>query len=373
MLTLLDPETGSPLEAAGPHLLVSEEGGLWPMVAGIAWLRVGRDELRAEVTGLLQAGKEEEALVALLRDQDDFCPTPPPSASAVRRLLADEEASFRAAMAALAYGRVGSYFAHRWSAPTYLSGLAVMGMVAEEGVPLVEIACGTGQLIAEAAKRGFATFASDVVFSKCWLGKRYISPDTVFVCCDAVSGSPPFRFEGKTNVFCHDAFYFFPDKKSALGRMRGLAGGGRVGIGHAHTDKDPTGIAGTPLPLSGYKALTPEAVFFDDAELTSAIAEDRHPAPCTAAAEAVSFIEGGLPLSPSRFALPLEGTLQRNPLLKEENGTYRPEWPDEGFASEYRHAAYLSGRGSLPQGGSGLSGHESEARRRLLLDLPERW
>ncbi|MCQ8184663.1 class I SAM-dependent methyltransferase [Parvularcula maris] len=373
MLNLFDPDTGSPLSYREANLLCSAEGKLWPVIEGIPWLRTNREEMRLEATSLIEAGRIEDATLTLLRDQDDFCPTPPPSHEDVRAMLNDREATFRSSMEALAYGRVASYFAHRWSAPTYLSGLALMAMVAEPGVPLIEVACGTGQLIAEAAKRGFATYASDVVFSKCWLGKKFISSETSFICCDAVSGSPPLRIEGQGSVFCHDAFYFFPDKQASLDGMRLLADGGRVGIGHAHTDTDPTGIAGTPLPIADYKALSPGASFFSDDVLTDAIIGNHQPEEGAEEADAVSFVEGGAPLDALRFALPAAAALRRNPLLREREGTYGPHWPDEGFAAEYAGAGYLSGEGTLPADGALLSQHHHAARHRLLLDLPERW
>jgi hypothetical protein len=286
-------------------------------------------------------------------------------------MLKDESATFRSAMDALAFGRVATYFAHRWSAPTFLSGLSVMGMVARTGSPMIEIACGTGQLLREAANAGFTTVGADVVFAKCWLGHRFISPDTQFVCCDGAKGAPAFCTDEPSSVFCHDAFYFFPDKSAALDGMRQLANGGSVGIGHAHTDKDDTGIAGTPLPLEAYQTLSPNGVFFDDAELAKALIDNCRPSVSLDSPGAVSFVEGEMG-DADRFGLP-RGRLRTNPLLKQHDGQFSPVWPDDRFAHEYKEAAYLFGEGEMPTPSLPPRLVEVAARKRQLLDLPERW
>lgn len=64
-------------------------------------------------------------MVDLLRKQDRWARTPPPSEQAVQQLVDTPPATLREAMQLLNYGPVADYFAYRWSDPTYLSGLAL--------------------------------------------------------------------------------------------------------------------------------------------------------------------------------------------------------------------------------------------------------
>lgn len=380
-MKVLSPRTGRSLTPDGEGVL-TDGTDHWPVIDGIPYLRAGRDPLVAECVGLLRHGEARRALILLLRDQDDFATTPPPDEDAVADLLDDPATTFRDAMAALAYGRVADYFAHRWSAPTFLSGLSLMGLVARDGRPLIEVACGTGQLLAEAARHGVSTAGIDVVFSKAWLGKHYVSPQSLFVVADAVvSEHAVVDAGGPASVFCHDAFYFFPDKPRALAGMADLSRGGAVAIGHAHTPADDTGVAGSPIgPEATAAMLLSGAVFFDDRDLTTALLEGMPPRakPVSALldAGAIAFMtrapEGWVDFS----VLPPATPLRVNPLLRQKDeGGWEPDWPHPSFAHEYRMADYLSatdGRlAALAE--AGPAARRDAVRRRHLLALPERW
>ena len=69
--------------------------------------------------------------------------------------------------------------------------------------------------------------------------------------------------------------------------------------------------------------------------------------------------------------------LRLNPLLTRDSGRLRPAWPTPAFAREYANATYLEI--DLPREDQ-LSGRVGDdpltddlARRRILLNLPERW
>src|SRR3712207_1802810 len=107
-----------------------------PVVDGIPFARAGRDELRAEVTGLLAAGEVDRARVALLADADDWWTEPPPPPEQLARVPA--ATTLREAMELLGMGRVADYFTHRWSDPTHLAGLALLQQHWPGGRPVVD-------------------------------------------------------------------------------------------------------------------------------------------------------------------------------------------------------------------------------------------
>ena len=125
-------------------------GERWPVVDGIAFLRADRRALADAALAALDAGDEETACVILLADQDGWAATPPPD-EASRRRVVRERASLRfcEAMALLAFGPVQAYFAHRWSDPTFLSGLALAEAHWHAPSSIVELACGAGHFLRE--------------------------------------------------------------------------------------------------------------------------------------------------------------------------------------------------------------------------------
>ena len=89
--SLVSPVTGAPLTPDTDHSLAAS-GERWPVVEGIPYLRVGRDEQVRETLALLDSGRHDEALVRLLADQDDWWTGPPADEAALRRLVRDRNA-----------------------------------------------------------------------------------------------------------------------------------------------------------------------------------------------------------------------------------------------------------------------------------------
>ena len=333
-----------------------------PVVDGIPFARAGRDELRAEVADLLAAGEVDRARVALLADADDWWTEPPPPPEQLARVPA--AATLREAMALLGMGRVADYFAHRWSDPTHLAGLALLQQHWPGGRPVVDVACGIGTHLRELARRGCPDLVGvDVVWAKLWLARRFVCPEARYVCAD-VTSAPDLDVRTPAYVLCHDAFYFLRDKPAAAAAMRALAGdGGTVVVGHAHV-ADPHG---EPLTPEGYAGVLGTDLLYDDAELTEALLAGRPPSAAPAAqlhdSEAVDLVAGD-PCSPAPVDLgePLP-PLRPNPLYAD--GELR--WPSERYAGEYGpRSAYLPARWPDPL-------PADAARRRLLVDLPEQW
>ena len=370
---LRSPVTGQPL-APGGHALTAP-GERWPVIDGIAFLRADRRALADDALAALDDGDPETALMLLLGDQDGWARTPPPSEAARREAIRRCDAlSFRAAMELLAFGPVGTYFAHRWSDPTFLSGLALAQSHWPAPRRVFELACGAGHFLRAFAGQAEAVAGGDLVFAKLWLARRFVAPAAELVCFDAAA---PWPLEDASAdlVFCHDAFYFLPNKAHVAAEMRRVAP--IVLVGHAHNALVETLSSGAPLDPAGYAALFPGCTLYDDREMTAALIEGRMPRAVSADglrdAPAVTLASGiatGLAAGP--LTMPAPGVpLRRNPLY--DRG--RIAWPSERYRTEYGSlATYPS---SMDAPASALAGADAQvdamARNRVLLDLPERW
>jgi SAM-dependent methyltransferase len=266
-------------------------------------------------------------------------------------------------MGLLGMGRVADYFAHRWSDPTYLSGLALLQQHWPADRPVVEVACGAGHFLRELTSRGLHDLVGvDVVWAKLWLAQRFVCPEARYVCAD-VTALPDLGVAAPAYVLCHDALYFVPDKAAACQALRELAGpGGTVVVGHAHV-ADPHGA---PVPAAEYARLLGTVLAYDDDELTRSLLERRPPVPDEPSllerSEAVGLVAGD-PLSPVPLDLGVPvGPLRLNPLYRHGVLT----WPSERYEREYGpRSTYLPVRAEpLPA---------DAARRRVLVDLPEHW
>jgi len=388
--SLFSPVCGLPLQASGPFRLVCD-GEVWPVIEGIPFLRADRIDMARDAVGRIEAGDILGATALLLTDQDGYAPDPPPPIEDCAGLVRDVASlTFRMAMQRLAFGRVADYFAHRWSDPTYISGLALFaetGDLAPHG-PVLELASGTGHFLRAFALAGIEAAGADLVFAKLWLARRFICPQARLTCFDA-SAPWPFAAGMFATLFCHDAFYFLPDKPEIAVRMRRVVRkGGSIAIGHAHNASVDNHSKGDPLTVDGYAALLPGARLFDDRELTLAFAEARPPraaeAATLASVPALSMVwhDGGRPgaAQPTRhgFGTEAAGTqLRRNPLYEPQDGAEaaRIAWPSPRYQQEYAGLATYPDAWSGPAHIAADDRAETLAllRRRIYLDLPARW
>lgn len=381
---MVSPITGEPLEPDGEHLLRDRAGVRWPVIDDIAWLRVGRDDLREQAVERLTAGDVKAARRLLLTDTDDWWTGELPAYDALDAVV--RAPSLRAAMAGLSMGRVADYFAHRWSDPTYLASLALLQAHWPGDRPVVEVGCGVGAHLRELAIRGVTNLTGvDVVFAKLWLARHFVVPaQTGLVCADVSVADVPLLSSG-AYVLCLDTLYFLRDKPAAVARLAALAErGGTVAVGHAHNALTDNLSPGEPLTPEGYAALLPGALLYDDDVLTRSLLLDLVPpaqqAHALSGAEAVALIAGapGRPF-PSSLAVPPAGRpLRLNPLYGDD-GVRR--WPSERWAAEYAgRATYLPERIDVGDDvlASAASGERDAtidrlARHRVLLDLPALW
>ena len=383
---LRSPVTGAALVPDGPALLGDRDGRRWPVVDGIPFLRVGREDLAAEVAGRLAAGDAETALVLLLADQDDWWTGPTPDPAALRDLVRGRDRlSLRAAMDLLAFDRVGHYFAHRWSDPTFLAGLALLEAHWRPAESAFELACGIGHYGRELARRGLGFTGGDVVFSKLWLARHWLLPPEAELVCFDAAALWPMAGNRYDLVLNHDAFYFLEPKPLVLERLRALvAPGGRLAVSHIHNSGADNLSAGRSVSAADMARLFPEGAVYDDAELTRALVEARAPRSAgpadLAAVEAFSVEDRAAGTIPhplvSGLALPPpDRALRLNPLYAADRGGVTVRWPSRRYEAEYgaratypRHLDRAVHR-ALRDGG----GPPEHVRRRTLVDLPERW
>lgn len=371
-MNLRSPVTGQVLRQADYALFAENER--WPIVDGIAFLRADRRDLANAALMALDAGDSETALVLLLGDQDGWARTPPPSEDARREVVRNTGSlSFRDAMHLLAFGPVGTYFAHRWSDPTFLSGLALAQAHWGTGGRVVELACGAGHYLRAFAGHASEVIGCDLVFAKLWLARHYVAPDATLLCFDAAAPWP-LANNSADILFCHDAFYFLPDKPHVAAEMQRVSP--QVLVGHMHNLLVDNLSSGAPLDPAGYAALFPGSILFDDQEMTAALIESRVPRASAdlAAAAAVALASGA---GAARIASgpltspPVGAPLRRNPLYVDGSIA----WPSPRYATEYGALATYPIVTDAPE--QARAGDDAVidalAHRRVLVDLPERW
>ena len=178
-------------------------------------------------------------------------------------------------------------------------------------------------------------------------------------------------------MFCHDAFYFLPDKPHVAAEMRRVSAG-PVLVGHAHNALVDNLSAGSPLPPAEYAALFGAPLLYDDLELTRALVEARAP---RAGAAGRAGAGGGGFAGAGRVAAAGDragwrcrragAALRRNPLYSGDMIL----WPSDRYQKEYGALATYPLEATGPERAVAGSGPEVDelARRRVLLDLPASW
>ena len=397
---LKSPLSGVKLKIDSAHSL-TDGAARFPVVENIPFLRSGRDDLCAQVLNRLDAGDKQSALVLLLQDRDDWASGEPPTAHDLQPLFDGENLNLREAMKCLKYGAVADYFAYRWSDPTFLSGLALL----ENHLPasadnVFELCCGIGHYLREFDLRSIAATGADVVFSKLWLARKFVAPNAKLICFDA-NYDFPFAQNAFDAAFCHDAFYFLPQKPRVASELKRTTSGAIL-IGHAHNSEAANFSSGAAVSVKEYAAMFENATLYDDAELTAALIENREPAAQTIeelkTVEAINVAyqtKGKSEIEPENggqwmqsFVMPTaRRKVQLNPLLIDTKGCTetKPLFPTERYKSEYAKLStylYLSEseveklksiRRETGDGWTSDAKFLNFLRRRVLLDLPENW
>lgn len=371
---LRSPLTGRTLVQDTPYSLAAP-GERWPIVDGIPYLRVESEGLVAVALDHLDAGCPDDALVALLTDQDGWWTGPATDLGELKRLVRERDTlSLRDAMALLRMGPVADYFAHRWVDPTYLAGLSLIEAHWAAPATAFELACGIGHYLRELTRAGTACLGADVVFAKCWLAKHWVAPEADYVVFDA-GAAWPIAGRSFDLVMCQDAFYFLPEQAEVAARLRAATdAGGTMLVGHIHNADYWNGSKGPARTWGEWAALFPEAAVYDEAALLHALLVAGTPS-------AVGWhddreVEAWSVAEPSRPALrvidglaipPAGARLRPNPLIGDAKGHDEVDWPSHRWRDEY-------GRGCFWANHDDELGFTADpVRLRRVVDLPERW
>jgi SAM-dependent methyltransferase len=376
---LHSPETGEPLKLDTPHSLrEARSGARWPVIDGIPYLRTNRAELVAQTLKLLDAGERDFALEGLLADQDDWWTGPPADPLDLHELVRERDhRSLRDAVRLLGWGRVGDYFLHRWTDPTFLAGLTLIEAHWNDPVCVFEFACGIGQYLREFQTRGVKVAGADVVFAKLWVARHWVVGKSAhLVCFDAGSAHWPIPGAPVDLVLCNDAFYFLDRKAEVLECLRQNAGDdGWIALSHIHNSDRPGFSAGRAVSAAEIDDFVPDGLVYDPSP--------RNPHDLTGV-EAFSVVAGpGMRPAPRAvldgIAVPRPGRrLRLNPLYApDESGRYIIRWPSERYEAEYAgRATYpptFEGPDTLDWQGDADAPEAAQVRDRVYVDLPERW
>lgn len=368
MIRYRSPLSGRPLNRDTAHSLSDGAGERWPVIDDIAYLRAGSEELAAGALAKLDAGDQAAALELLLAENDRWWTEPSPRADQLRQLIAQRDhLSLREAMTLLGWGRVGDYFAHRWSDPTYVAGLSLLDAHWTEPRTAFELACGIGHYLRALGQVGVRCIGADLVFAKLWVARHWVAPKSELVCFDADQRWP--IVVDVDLAFCHDAFYFMADKTLVAEELSRAAP--EVALAHVHNRQHPNLSGGHGMTLQELRILFPAATIYADEELTAAGTEQRAPVPTQSAeTEAFGVVVGAPRSAPGPLTLPPTGArLRRNPLCRGGLAVF----PSERYSTEYGGRITFSCSPDVPDTAVMAPEWADAARRRDLVDLPERW
>jgi uncharacterized protein YbaR (Trm112 family)/SAM-dependent methyltransferase len=273
-LTLVDNQA---LERAGDRI---ESGVLgcdccaFPVVAGIPVLIA--DDTTREAMHQLEAGERERALLTLLGVDDA-------RATSFRSLMRQPRPTYRGALTILSLDAEADCFLYRFSDPTFLMIEAlIMGLEQGGGMdprPVLDLCGGSGHLtrVLAGLDPPGGVIDADVYFWKLWMAKRFTSPGSDAVCCDANSPLPLAR-DSCSLVVLADAFpYIWHKRLLAEEMMRAVGPQGVIVLPHLHSSLGENFSAGMTLTPVGYASLLePHAPrLFSDEQLFDGVLNQR--------------------------------------------------------------------------------------------------
>jgi uncharacterized protein YbaR (Trm112 family) len=288
------PYCGSPLEVVENVALVrgGESGDdlewgvlgceccAYPVLDGIPILIA--DEATRQAMHTIEAGRAEDALVAVLAGSGSAAPT-----ERLHGLVRGEVATYQEALSLLCGDAEGTWFLHHFSDPTYVAAEALLRAVAQAGWPVrgrtLDLCGGAGHLarvlhtLSERDGDGPDTVLADLYYWKLWLARRYSAREVASVCCDA-NHPLPFNADTFSLVLLLDAFPYIWHKRLVADEMARLAGDdGMIAMPHLHSASGENFSAGDTLTPAAYQRLFARlgARLFSDRRMLDDVLERR--------------------------------------------------------------------------------------------------
>src|SRR5262245_13884739 len=373
----------------------------FPIVAGVPVLIA--DDITRHAIHALESGRRDEALFMLLALDGT-------RADAFRALLArGTQPTYRDALAILSLDEEGTYFAYRFSDPTYVTAEALLQAIGQQQCSIaaraLDLCGGSGHLTRVLTGLQPVTGApipstvlADLFFWKLWLARRFTSPGCAAVCCDA-NHPLPFGRNTFSLVVLSDAFPYIWHKRLAADEMMRLAGpDGVVVLPHLHSALGENFSAGNPLTPVAYRDLfaSQQPRLFSDERLLTELLIDRRVDLAHDVTPAELGCEPSFTLVASRrddlfrrYDVPVEqgvtGELRVNPLYRIErrgsSSILTLTFPTPEYEEEFGGCRrYLPGTVTVDADLSGTivpatlgSAYEDLRRRRIVIDAPPKY
>jgi len=251
----------------------------FPVVTGIPVMMA--DDRTRDALHALEAGLGDEAVFGLLGLSDDTA-----RQDRFRDVMTGNAATYEGALEQLCHDAEGAYFFYRFTDPTFLTAAALLGAIGQEHWPVkgrtLDLCGGSGHLTRVLSglkpSEGTSTPGSvlaDVYFWKLWLARRFTSPDSDPVCCDA-NHPLPFAPGTFSTVVLADAFPYIWHKRLLAEEMARLVGAdGVVVMPHVHSALGDNFSAGDTLTPGAHLALfaSSEPRLFSDERLFNDVIE----------------------------------------------------------------------------------------------------
>ena len=119
---------------------------------------------------------------------------------------------------------MGHYFIRRAGQPRHLAALAMAATIASESKPILDIACGIGNLEHYFGSRHdpAAVVGLDMNFYHLWIAKHWMAPSASYVCANASDGLP-FRDDSFGATVCSDAYHYIRNPARLLSEIERCA------------------------------------------------------------------------------------------------------------------------------------------------------
>jgi SAM-dependent methyltransferase len=222
------------------------------VVAGIPVLIA--DDTTREAMHQLEAEQREQALFTLLGLDDA-------RRMSFQSLMQHPRPTYRDALAILSLDAEADCFLYRFSDPTFVMIEALLMGLGQAGTldprPVLDLCGGSGHLtrVLVGLESAGGVINADVYFWKLWMARRFTSPLSDAICCDA-NNPLPFVRDACSLVVLADAFpYIWHKRLLAEEMMRAVGPRGVIMLPHLHSSLGENFSAGMTLTPAGYASL----------------------------------------------------------------------------------------------------------------------